>query len=125
MRLTILPILLSLYPGNAGAAQEQLLQAPEIISLLANQKVKGEDFEQSFGDPTGHASASTTYWQGGNASFGRWRVEGDAYCSQWPPTEFWTCYKVATYDENALKHVIWIASDGSRYIGHIVFTPAQ
>jgi hypothetical protein len=35
-----------------------------------------------------------TLYESGSASWGRWRVEGDLYCSQWPPAERWDCYGV-------------------------------
>jgi len=119
MRTLITLLLLILHPAIGVAAEERIVQGPEIISLLANQTVNGDSFEQSFGDPTGHDNASTTYWEGKNASFGRWRIEGDEYCSQWPPSEFWTCYKVATYVAGAKTFVVWIGSDGTRFVGHI------
>jgi hypothetical protein len=29
-------------------------------------------------------------------SLGYWRVEGERYCSQWPPSDRWTCNGVAS-----------------------------
>ena len=37
-----------------------------------------------------HASGRTIAGMGE----GRWRVDGDLYCSAWPPSESWACYKV-------------------------------
>jgi hypothetical protein len=25
---------------------------------------------------------------------GKWRIDGDRYCSAWPPSETWACYEV-------------------------------
>ncbi len=35
-----------------------------------------------------------TLYEAGSPSWGHWRVEGDRYCSQWPPREAWDCYAV-------------------------------
>ncbi len=40
------------------------------------------------------ADGRTLYEVAGAPSWGRWRVEGDRYCSQWPPREAWVCYGV-------------------------------
>ena len=37
-------------------------------------------------------SGATTYRAGSGLSEGRWRVEGDEYCSNWPPAASWSCY---------------------------------
>jgi hypothetical protein len=38
------------------------------------------------------ASGKTLYRTNGRDSWGNWRVEGNAYCSQWPPSDLWACY---------------------------------
>lgn len=38
-----------------------------------------------------HASGRTLY-NAGHDSWGSWRVEGDKYCSEWPPNAGWDCY---------------------------------
>ena len=43
-----------------------------------------------------------------SSSNGLWDVRGDQFCSQWPPSENWSCYDV-TGDGKALT---FIASDG-------------
>jgi hypothetical protein len=42
-------------------------------------------------------------------STGNWRIEGDQYCSVWPPSDRWACYGVAV---NGLD-VRFVAADGS------------
>lgn len=49
----------------------------------------------------------------GKDSWGGWRVEGDRYCSVWPPSDRWACYDMAQ-DGLRLK---FIADDGSETIG--------
>jgi len=39
------------------------------------------------------ASGKTLYNAGAD-SWGNWRVEGNQYCSQWPPRDLWDCYWV-------------------------------
>ncbi|QBF32712.1 hypothetical protein [Thalassococcus sp. S3] len=33
-----------------------------------------------------------TLYSAGEDSWGYWRVEGDRYCSTWPPSDLWACY---------------------------------
>lgn len=44
-------------------------------------------------------------------SQGFWRVEGDKYCSQWPPSEHWSCYDMFS---NKIG-VVFVSSNGTRY----------
>lgn len=37
------------------------------------------------------ASGRTLYHSGAE-SWGYWRVQGEQYCSQWPPSDLWACY---------------------------------
>ncbi len=79
-----------------GWTEETYLKNDEIISYLSDREVKGTQkgtqWRQTF------ASDGETYYEevnGFRPSFGRWRAKNDKYCSQWPPSEIWTCYKVA------------------------------
>jgi hypothetical protein len=49
----------------------------------------------------------------GTDSWGKWRVDGDRYCSAWPPSDAWACYDMAQ-DGLRLK---FISDDGSESIG--------
>lgn len=42
---------------------------------------------------TFHADGRTLY-QSDHPQWGQWRVEGDRYCSVWPPSDRWSCYHV-------------------------------
>lgn len=101
----------------AFSQEENRLNGKEILALLSDSWVKGDDFEQSFGIPDGPVSASTTYWQGGNPSYGRWRVEKDQYCSQWQQNGPWGCYDVSSFQSNEETHIIWTDISGRRYKG--------
>ena len=37
----------------------------------------------------------TIYESRNNLSAGSWKVEGDRYCSQWPPSDGWSCFAVS------------------------------
>lgn len=75
-------------PGAAVAEGWQPLSGPEISEALTGQSVAYEAARQSF-----FASGRTLYVTVED-SWGSWRVEGDAYCSQWPPQDDWDCYQV-------------------------------
>ena len=98
---------------------EKRADADRIHELLAGAKAVGEDFEQTFGDPRGHESAPTSYWQGNQGSFGRWKVVNDQYCSQWPPNESWSCYDVFWSADDAATTIIWVSSGGDRYVAQL------
>lgn len=51
-------------------------------------------------------------------SFGRWKVEGGTYCSQWPPSDLWSCYTVLR--EARGLDLKFIAPDGSETVGRYV-----
>ena len=44
---------------------------------------------------TFYASGRTLY-NAGQDSWGSWRVQGDQYCSEWPPNAGWDCYNMDT-----------------------------
>ena len=44
-------------------------------------------------------------------SQGFWRIENDKYCSQWQPSEHWSCYDVFSNDQG----VVFVSSNGTRY----------
>jgi hypothetical protein len=79
---------------TAGIAQAQdwgTLTGPEIAEALTARRVIYETgAAQEF-----RADGVTTYESRGNISAGSWRVEGDRYCSQWPPRDAWDCYDLS------------------------------
>jgi len=44
------------------------------------------------------ASGRTLYIHEGQESWGVWQIDGDAYCSQWPPSDLWACYDVGRFE---------------------------
>ncbi|WP_431299300.1 hypothetical protein [Tabrizicola sp. BL-A-41-H6] len=79
-------VALALWPGVAGAEEWRALSGAEIRSALSARVLQYEDaVAQDF-----FADGRTLYGE----SWGRWRVEGDAYCSIWPPSDRWDCLAV-------------------------------
>ena len=99
-------------------AAERALKGAEIAALLKGNTVvgasDGKSWKQFF-----DASGATTYVAGARApSRGAWSVQGDKFCSQWPPNEKWTCYSVTGDVDANPKTVTWIG-DGATYPGSV------
>lgn len=88
MRGILAALALALFAGPVASHDWQGLSGPEIVAALTDNRVMFERARQSF-----FASGRTAY-VAGQKSWGNWRVEGDKYCSQWPPQGRWACYRV-------------------------------
>jgi len=76
---------------TVGASEEVPwvpMSGAEIREALSERTLKYETAKQVF-----YASGRTLY-DSGRPSWGYWRIEDDAYCSQWPPNDLWACYKM-------------------------------
>jgi hypothetical protein len=94
-------LLAALLPGVALADNWKALTGPEIAAALTARVVQYDGgHQQEF-----MADGRTLY----DESWGSWRVEGDQYCSQWPPSDRWNCYGVAINGPD----LQFIAKDGS------------
>ena len=95
--------------GSASAGETQLT-GPQIREALSDHTYrsadKGKDAEQIF-----QASGTTYYTENGSQSQGRWEVRGDTYCSNWPPSEAWSCYMVVV-DGEVLS---FVSASGTRF----------
>lgn len=81
-------IVLMILPVVAQAKDAwQPLDGPGIQVALEDKKLVYKSANQTF-----YKSGKTLYNQGGRASWGYWRVQGDQYCSQWPPNDLWACF---------------------------------
>jgi hypothetical protein len=109
MRKTLLLIISYLLITPAMCA-ETILKSAEITSVLTDvvlyATVNGQPADQIF-----QKSGVTFYNAAGNQSQGTWKVEGDQYCSTWPPNPSLSCYNVAR-DGNKIT---FIAKDGKRF----------
>ena len=44
-------------------------------------------------------ASGRTLYNAGQDSWGYWRIEGERYCSSWPPSDLWACYDVQLTDD--------------------------
>lgn len=66
------------------------LDGPGITAALAARVLRYEDGStQNF-----FQDGRTLYEAGAGESWGKWWVEGDQYCSTWPPSDVPACYGV-------------------------------
>jgi hypothetical protein len=91
-------------------AAETKLSGAEIILALSDVKLAAHDHGKNISQIFQKAGV-TLYIVDGQQSQGFWRVDGDKYCSQWPPHEQWDCYEMT---QNG-KTIAFISSTGKRY----------
>ena len=103
--------------ASLAHAAERPLTGPEITALLSGNTALGKNdrgpWKQYF-EPGG----GTAYQAGTDVSRGAWAVQGEKFCSQWPPNEKWTCYSVTGDVDANPKTVTWIG-DGATYPGSV------
>ena len=107
---------LGIGPGVVMAGDWQVLDGAAISRALSARVLQyaggaRQDFK---------ADGRTLYESGGGSSgggpsWGSWRVEGDRYCSVWPPSDRWACFEVA-----ARGLEIRFREDGADTIGRYV-----
>ena len=89
MRAFLLAVLLALpLPVHSEEAPWLPMSGAEITAALTERTLRYSTSTQVF-----YASGRTLY-DAGRPSWGYWRVEADQYCSQWPPSDLWACYKM-------------------------------
>ena len=97
------------------AAQEwQRLDGAGIEAALSGRSLIYEGASQVF-YPSGR-----TLYDAGQPSWGYWRVEGDKYCSQWPPGQRWDCYALERSDDGA--RLRFLDSEGRPFAGRYADT---
>jgi len=111
LRLAVATLLLSALP--ARASEERALIGAEIAKVLTGAEVIGEGTRQKFYE------GGRTLYNDGRDSWGYWKVEGERYCSQWPPQQGWACYNMRVWEEGQQVWVAWIGDGGARYDGYI------
>jgi hypothetical protein len=85
-----LALSLALLSSPVMAQDWQPLKGAEITQALSARVLAYPDGKtQNF-----FADGRTLYEGGGSSQSGQWRVEGDRYCSVWPPSDRWSCYGV-------------------------------
>ena len=98
-------LLASLLLISTAQAAETKLSGVEMQTILNDKILYGKDTEQIF-----QKSGVTFYSSGGNQSQGNWKIDGEKYCSQWPPNQSWACYDIMQ-DGNKIT---FISKDGVR-----------
>lgn len=85
------PLILSLLLATPALAEDwKALDGPGITAALSARVLQYEDGStQNF-----FTDGRTLYEAGGGESWGKWWVEGDQYCSTWPPSDVPACYGV-------------------------------
>lgn len=79
-------MLLAAAPVVGEEAAWQPMSGAQIAQALTGRVLQYDSAWQDF-----RASGRTRY-NAGRDSWGYWRVEGDRYCSMWPPSDLWACY---------------------------------
>lgn len=108
MRWTVLLAVVA-FPVWAG---DKLDGAGITAALVGKVVVFDDRSTQSF-----KADGETIYTKGRD-SIGHWQVQGDRYCSVWPPSDHWACYDV-TQDGAAIG---FVADDGSVSRGQVTIS---
>lgn len=103
MRALIILMLLT----TSAIGEPAKLSGEAITTLLTDKtlyaKINGKDASQLF-----MKNGATFYSVGGAQTQGEWKIEGDKYCSVWPPNPTWVCYDVLL-DET---HVTFVSPSG-------------
>ena len=87
-------------------ADERKLTGKEVSDLLPKIIANGQNYSQTF-----TKNGLTTYVYDGRPSEGRWMVQGDQYCSTWPPNNIVECYDVTADTEQ--QTITWIGPKNS------------
>lgn len=102
--------LVALMPAVAEAQQWAMLKGDAVRQALSGRTLAYESgATQIF-----RADGGTTYITD-SESIGHWRVEGDRYCSVWPPSDRWTCYGVTRSADG--RQIGFVSADGSAEVG--------
>lgn len=87
MRFIWIALILLVSPAFAQDWQE--LDGAGILAALNDQT-----YDYPRGVWQQFSQSGETLYNAGRDSWGNWRVEGDQYCSQWPPGQDWDCFVV-------------------------------
>ena len=111
--MRILPLLLAVLMASTTpllAGEERKLSGQEILELLNDRTALGEHrgkATRQYFDPSGWTDYLS---EGSPPDRGKWRVEGNQYCSKWGSFGGWSCYDVS-FDG---KTYFWIQGEDYR-----------
>ena len=104
----------------AAQADERPLKGPEIDALISGNTVTGQNingiWKQFF-----NVNGETIYVAPEKPpSYGEWNLQGDKFCSKWPPSDHYVCYVVTGDLDAKPKMITWIAGgSGTKYPGTV------
>lgn len=117
MKVVTISLLAAISATHAGPslAGDARLRHADILALLTGASVESTTWSQTF-----EKGGATIYVSGDNRSTGRWDVQGDQYCSEWPPSDRWSCYDISAENTGGVTTITWIGGDGSRETARLV-----
>ncbi len=113
IRSTLVALLLIAGVFSAMASQWTAVTGNDIENLLAGKSVVYEG--ETKASQTFHRDGTTTYVEG-RPSLGNWKHTQGQYCSQWPPSQVWSCYNVFSGGSK----LRFTSSSGQEWIGEFV-----
>jgi hypothetical protein len=110
-----LPVFFFIYfvAATIAHAEERSINGADIVARLSDKTLQlikpttKYNIQQVF-----QKGGVTNYIVDGQVQQGLWRVEGDKYCSSWPPAEDWDCYDILVDDTT----LIFLSARGARYV---------
>lgn len=104
--------------AGTGASEEtatwRRLATAEIEAALAGRTIDYANARQEF-----TASGRSYYAEtGSQTEFGQWEARANQYCSLWPPSTAWSCYKLEQDTADPL-HLRFVGERGDLYPGYV------
>jgi hypothetical protein len=87
----------------------------------ARDALSGKVLGYANGATQSFSPSGDTSYDSGHLQPGRWRIDGDRYCSQWPPSDLWSCYGLGLSADGTT--VRFTAGDGSTTDGRYLSVP--
>lgn len=92
----------------------QRLSTSDIEAALSGRTIDYANARQEFS-----ASGRSYYAEtGGETEFGQWEARANRYCSLWPPSTAWSCYKLEQ-DAGDPLHLRFVGERGDSYPGYL------
>ncbi len=82
-------LVLALLSSQAAAQDWQRLTGDEVTTALTARVLAYDG-----GQTQNFLADGRTLYDADQPQWGQWRVEGDRYCSVWPPSDRWSCFSV-------------------------------
>lgn len=111
MRLTRFVLLILIWPAMAFASGWEHLTGDQIRTALEDRQLVYDTGATQEFQPSGRTLYTTA-----DQRWGYWGVQGDQYCSRWPPADEWKCWDVHT---NGVK-VRFVEASGHAVVGTYV-----